>query len=306
MNRPVALRFGTLLISGLAPFAACTEQRADSFRDVAFVASTPCQDAIKRLLSIPKETKCDFVRWDLRLALGQAKTFNLDINFGEGQPNTPGFWGGGQKLALTGTFDTVKNIASSREIYRLKSSRPTTQISMLKVNENLFHLLTDDGTLMVGTTGWSYTLSRKEPVANASQPGFTLNSSGDGQSDSVTYAGRTPCRGLSALRGISTAPSCARLKWRLTLSRDPATHQPTSYSLKGTIFRDMSVSGTWKIEKGTAGNSESIIYRLDPDRPGPSLSFLVAEDKLLFFLDASGRLLTGNADFSYTLNRKLD
>ncbi len=59
--------------------------------------------------------------------------------------------------------------------------------------------------------------------------------------------------------------------------------------------------GTWQIITKENGR---IIYEVIPDNRTYTLRLLKGDENVLFFIDASGRLLVGNEDFSYTLNRR--
>ena len=88
-------------------FCSQAEVTNDSSSNIVLVASTPGDSLIKSLLTIHPDTKVDFIRWDLTLKKGEndSKIFLLNIVFGEAQPNTPGFIGGGEK-------DNVEKAAS--------------------------------------------------------------------------------------------------------------------------------------------------------------------------------------------------
>ena len=299
------------VISGIFVVLSCSESNVVSGApgDIIYVASTPCEDSVKQMLTIPLETKCDFIRWNLSLAQKEPRTFALDINFGEGQPNTLGFWNGGVKLSMTGKYQIEKSGKGSqaKEVYRLKGDKSAVNVSLLKLNDNLFQLLAVDNTMMVNTGGWSYTINRRDPDASAVNPIFLLDISPDAAPpNEETFVGRTPCREIEARLGRMDSVECFKLKWKLTLYRDPTTHRPTTYTLNRTAHRTEPITGKWTITRTGSGQKASIVYQLDPDRPDTSLSFLLAENRLLFFLDPSGKLLTGNADFSYTLNKKAE
>jgi hypothetical protein len=268
------------------------------------VGSTPGDALIKSLLAINPESRIDFIRWDLTLnhAENDSKTFVLNIAFGEGQPNTGGFKGGGEKISLEGVYTVSKS--QNREIYQLKSEKTLTAIRLIKLNENLFHLLTPDHKLMVGNGGWSYTLSRKDSPANSSTVPSWTTSLPDDTAGQLIFDGRTPCLNFALQGSLGITNDCLKLKWRLTLFRDSKTNKPTAYTLEGTQYRRNKIEGKWTIIKGTKNNSEAIIYQLNPDRPDESMSFLVGDENVLFFLDREYRLLTGNDNFSFTLNRR--
>ena len=65
--------------------------------------------------------------------------------------------------------------------------------------------------------------------------------------------------------------------------------------------QETMTKGRWEIARGQEGH---IIYRLHADKWVRSLDLQKGDDNILFFIDADGRLLVGNEDFSYTLNRR--
>ena len=111
--------------------------------DITLVGSTPGDELIKSLLRIPPTTKVDFIRWNLALtgSISGKKTFALKINYGEGQPNTPGFINGGEKKSIRGEYNISHSKGSiNGDVYHLKSDKLPTEILMIKLNDNIFHL----------------------------------------------------------------------------------------------------------------------------------------------------------------------
>jgi len=269
------------------------------------VGSTPGDSLIKSLLTINPDKQVDFIRWDLTLnqAENDSKTYVLNIVFGEAQPNTLGFKDGGEKLSFEGIYTVSKS--QNREIYQLKSEKIKTTISFVKLNDNLFHLLTPDNKLMVGNGGWSYTLNRKDSPANSPAVLSSWTTSlPNNTAQQVIFDGRTPCLDFAKQYNLQVGNDCIKLKWRLTLFRDSKTNNPTTYTLQSTLNRSDIIEGKWTIIKGIKTNSEAIIYQLDPDKPNKSISFWVGDENILFFLDKANQLFTGNNDFSFTLNRR--
>lgn len=287
----------SLLISGcvLLDFSA----RAQTSQ---WVGSTPGDSLIKTMLAIPLPLPVDFIRWNLTTA---ESTFSLDLNYGESQPNTLGFKPGDDKRTVKGT---VAHIAHQKmAIQRFTSADKTVTFSLVTLNDNTRHLLTPDLQLMVGNGGWSYTLNRNAPEsANATN----LPTWGDQaqltttDADVAVYDGRSPCADIARNYHLPVSADCFKLKWRLALHRDPTTHLPTTYTLRKIQYEPEDTGGTWRIIKGTPTNPEAIVYQLVPEKTGAPLSFLVGDRNVLFFLNQNLELLTGNANFSYTLNRR--
>ena len=277
--------------------------------EIILVGSTPGDELIKSLLSIPTDTKVDFINWNLKLNDGSdnQNSFVLSINFGESQPNTLGFINGGEKSAFEGIFIVSKNenMNIGSEIYHLKSKRLPNSISMIKISKNLFHLLTPQNQLMIGNGGWSYSLNRKEPVG--SDKILISSSISEDQSLQLVFDGRTPCQEIASEHPeMNVSQSCFKLKWRLILNRDSVSHRPTAYTIRKVVDNiPRDVSGKWIIIKGTVSNPDVVIYQLDPDKPQESFSFLVGDDNVLFFLNKRNDPYIGNENNSYTMNKKL-
>lgn len=151
----------------LSSFYSCDAKNKNLSSDINLVASTPGDEQIKFLLAISSETKIDFIRWSLTLRNTKTnkQTFSLSIIYGESQPNTLGFKNGGENKSIQGEYNIYQERGSvNGDIYHLKSVKLTTEILIVKLSDNIFHLLTPEKKLMVGNGGWSYTLNRKEPL----------------------------------------------------------------------------------------------------------------------------------------------
>ncbi len=117
------------------------------------------------------------------------------------------------------------------------------------------------------------------------------------------FDGRTPCNVLAAFLNEFPGPECIKIKWRLTLFVDSLSNEPTRYELIGITYKKENPRvGNWQILKGTYADPQAIVYQLY-DSGKPTLLFQKGDNNILFFLDKEKRLLVGNRDFSYTLNR---
>lgn len=303
---PVGALFGICLLSAISCSQGAIARGGDS--GIVLVGSTPGNDAVKTMLSIPADAKIDSIRWELTLSPPEkaAKTFSLDLNYGEGKPNTRNFIED-HKFSLSGKYEIARGGETSggnikAEIYKFSGNKPAVAFSLVKINDNLFHLLSAENTFMVGNGGWSYTLNRKQPVsAGASLPVLVkISPLADAKTAQVIFVGRTPCAEIAAQFAIEIPDDCFKLKWKLTLDRDPKTFAPTTYILQRTHHRPTALEGKWAV-KEKAG---AIIYQLDPDKPDRSLSFLLADENVMFFLNKNEQLFTGNNEFSYTMDKK--
>src|SRR5688500_3542173 len=106
-----------------------------STTQVVLVGSTPGDELIKSILSIPIDRTVDFIRWNLVLNNRDSNqnTYSLDIVYGESQPNTLGYKGGGEKLSFEGVFTISKKGAENINgpIFHLESSKLPSKLKMV-------------------------------------------------------------------------------------------------------------------------------------------------------------------------------
>ena len=231
-----------------------------------FSGSTPCGSLVRAFLGIPSTSKCERVTWQLRLGSG---TFDLQATHGMQAVNAPGFAAGAGEVQHRGTWSKGGTLASysNSEIYRLLPDRGGRSLELALIDGTLLHILNSSTRLLPGDAGWSYTLTRAAGRAPARQL-VPYDSLADFAGD---FEGRTSCVELAALLGNARGDDCTKLKWGVTLFRDPATG--------------------------------ALVYTLDPASGRDTFRLLRADADVLFFLDASGAVLKGNGAHSYTLNR---
>ncbi len=80
---------------------------------------------------------------------------------------------------------------------------------------------------------------------------------------------------------------------------DAKTIKPATYYIKGTAVRHNGKTGTWTMNTEKDGR---IIYKLHSDN-NEVLHLLKIDDNILVFIDQQGKLLVGDEDFSYSLNK---
>jgi hypothetical protein len=262
-----------------------------------FVGSTPGDDVIKNILSIPQNTNVDFIRWDLHLS--DERTFLLKINFGVNKPNTLTFENGGLSKSYQGSYSTIAD--KGKSFFKLASSGLPSGVQMMKMSENIFHIADGDNRLLVGNGGWSYVLNNAKPVA-AQSP---LATSAKPTAEPVSiFVGRTPCQELATAYGMKVTDECFKLKFKITLMRDTQTLQPLRYIMRQIVDNQPEdISGTWSIENGFNGNPNAVIYKLSASVTKKEISLLAVDDDILYFLQTPDVPFVGNENFSYALNR---
>jgi hypothetical protein len=278
-----------------------------------FAGSTPCDDSIRALLQIPADVEAHLIQWKLTLRQ-EPKTFapagyELHCQYGITVSGQTGLEKSAKTVDRKGRWKMTKGANPDAVVCELDGGP-----SFLKVDSNVLHVLNRDRSLMVGGTGWSYTLYRTEAsearvdasLAAAQPPegSYTLAPVATGPKVFGVFGGRSPCQGIARELKINGVAGRARVKWRVTLYQNPETGAPTTYEVRNSLLRETGREGNWTILRGTASDPQAIIYRLEATKTEAALFLLKGDDNVLFFLDKSLKPLVGNADLSYTLNRK--
>jgi hypothetical protein len=178
-------------------------------------------------------------------------------------------------------------------------------ISKVKINENLFHILTPQGELMIGNGGLSYSLNRNASIDSGEI--LIASPKPDDKSVRLIFEGRTPCQEIASEHPeMNIGSSCFKLKWKLILNRDSVTYLPTTCTIRTVVNNQpCDVTGRWTIIKGTATNVEAIIYKIHADNLAEPISLFLGDENVLFFLDKNNIPLMGNKDFSFTMNKRV-
>src|SRR5262245_6538789 len=278
-----------------------------------FIGSTPCTSPIRPLLRISEDTKADWIQWRLALHRDQSKApagYKLRCDVGAAVPGGTGHGVKARTFEREGRWSIGKGKQgdSNTEIYELDMG-----LSLVRVGDNVLHILNPDQSLMVGTAGWSYTLSR---ASAADKPGdvavamsrpsdsYRLSPLASGPEVFGIFEGRTPGQGISRVLKMPEDPGSLKVKWRVTLFQDAKTLAPTRYKLENSFLRDRFREGALNVVRGAKFDPTATVYRLEATKTEPAVLLLKGDDNVLFFLDQDGNPLVGHADFSYTLNRR--
>ena len=313
MGRPTFASAFTLALISAALWSLHAAPASLRVEPIDFAGTMLCRESSRAFLGgLDAGAACHAITWRIRFEppINGSAAWSLTAQYGVPPPSNPNLMIDGPKVALKGTWTTTKGAGrdASALVYRLTSEARRT-VAFVRISDDLVHMLDDAGRLMLGNSGWSYTLNRVDrmelPGDPAMAPDLSYPISPRGTGDTVfgIFEGRTPCAGVARQMKIKPVAGCLKLKWRVTLFRNPQTGEPTTYKIESTLHRQRAREGAWKIVRGTSADPHGIFYELAAtEREGP-LRFLQADDRILFFVGPNGNLLTGNVDFSYTLNR---
>jgi len=294
-----------------------TELATDSEAAFAtFVGTTPCDTPIRRVLEIPADAKSDIVQWTLTLYQdAQAATptrYEIRFTYGTTAQGKPGLTDSpdARNAIKTGTWRIITGTKSAPQaaVYDLGGD-----LALIKIDDDLIHLLNADKSLMLGNGGWSCSLNRREAAEPDVDPALTLNRPSisyqiaplaTGPNVFGVFEGRTPYQRVARELKLRSDPGSLKCKWRVTLYQDPVTHSPTTYKVEGTAHRDSPREGKWSIVQGTSADPKAMVYRLAETRTESPIFLLEGDRNVLFFVDQNGKPLIGGAEFGYTLNRR--
>lgn len=280
-----------------------------------FVGSSPCNETIGKLLQIPAHETPDLLEWNIVLRQDpqthEPTKYVLHCKYGRTVQGKPGLPENSKSLVREASWNIRNDKISNQEakVFDLSES-----ISLYQLSDGVLQILNPDQTLMVGTGGWSYTLNRSdraEPpvdqISFAFQPemSYPISQRAEGPDVFAVFEGRTPCQGIARTLRIPMNSGTTKAKWRVTLFQNNASHEPTTYKAEGSLFSEGAREGHWQVVSKNAGTYNRTLYRLEFPKKPPIL-LEKGDDNVLFFLDQDEQPLVGNAEFSYTLNRKSD
>lgn len=276
-----------------------------------FVGTTPCADPFRAFVGgLAPGARCHSIAWRLTLRdAGGSNRWNLTAVYGVPSASNPNVTVDGPRATVEGAIEQTRESTLDRNatVYRLTAEQPARSLSLAAISGEVLHLLGADGTLLKGTSGYSYTLydaDRVEPPPG-DMPGregsYSIPPKATGPAVFGIFGGRSPC--VTLARALKLAEPCGRVKWRVTLFQDAASEQPTTYRIDSSLHRDAPRGGAWRIVRGTRSNANAILYRLEGTATEGPIWLLRGDAGVLFFSDDQGVPFVGTKDFSYTLNR---
>jgi hypothetical protein len=149
---------------GLIYFFVEAKKSETSEPDI-FIGTTPCDQSVRPMLSIPANSDCEMITWQLSLFKDPNSLapsgFDLKYTYGMSKAGTQGFINDGTTVSSQGKWSSLQNTGGlpAQSIIKLHSTE-MQPVSFVKMDKNLVHLLDDEGKLMIGNAGWSYTLNR--------------------------------------------------------------------------------------------------------------------------------------------------
>ncbi len=157
---------------------------------------------------------------------------------------------------------------------------------LLKLNDNIFQILSSDKKILKGGEGYANTLNRTSPVADKTID-FTLPKQ-DMVTKEMILSGRTPLIPFDKLLDIRDKEDHDKLKWLIEF------HVDGTLDVRKILEHPYDYKGTWTVSNN--------IYKLDFDNH--TLYLLKASDDVYYFMTKEDGLLVGGKDFGMTLIRR--
>jgi hypothetical protein len=275
MKTTVLFRFVLLSLVVILPVTRPSESESTTLS--VFAGTSLCADIARPLLNIPAEAQCDRTKWNLTLNVNprtqSPATYRLSSEYGYHIDNRTLIMKGSN--VREGNWSIASGVKGDPHatVYQLDPSDPQRTIAFQRIDSNIIHLLDRDRSLVIGSAAQSFTLSRIDNRANGAlaleevsikRLASTPNTH---TSQPVrVFSGRTPCRAVARQLNHPAAADCMKLKWEITLNQDPKTSNPTTFKMRGTLFRDFDREGKWAILQGRPADTNATIYRLDFDK----------------------------------------
>lgn len=154
-----------VLMCGIA-ISSCS-QNSSSKTHIAtdiFAGSTPCNPEVNKALNIPASDACAFMKWELDLFYenGRDTQFKLLVSYGDYQPNTPFFLGGGKNIQISGRLDTsyITRNNTPYKILHLNGDKNKSEILLIELDNNILHLIDSNMKLIKGDDSHAFILNR--------------------------------------------------------------------------------------------------------------------------------------------------
>ncbi|RYU96638.1 hypothetical protein [Emticicia agri] len=159
--KPVIVSSVCLLLTTVNLFAQDAKPLA------TYVGTSPCGNILKPFLGIANEPDCDFTKWTLTLYQPKADRpamVKLVYQYGVSRPNTSGFKDE-KRAEFEGHWTIQKGTKTKPNamVYQVTIHTLDKNLLFLKLSDNVIHLLDSQRGLMIGNSGYSYTLSKQKP-----------------------------------------------------------------------------------------------------------------------------------------------
>ena len=159
-------RFLSIVLMCCIAISSCSQNSLSETKlatDI-FEGSTPCNPSVNAVLKIPLSDTCVFMKWELDMfnKNGKDSSFKLLISYGDFQPNTMYFLGGGKSMSIVGKLWTTYIIRNSTKykILHLAGDKNAPGLVFIQLDNNILHLIDSNMKFIKGDPGFAFVLNR--------------------------------------------------------------------------------------------------------------------------------------------------
>lgn len=159
-------RFLSIVLMCCIAISSCSQNSLSETKlatDI-FEGSTPCNLSVNAVLKIPLSDTCVFMKWELDMfnKNGKDSSFKLLISYGDFQPNTMYFLGGGKSMSIAGKLWTTYIIRNSTKykIFHLADDKNDRGLLFIQLDNNILHLLDSNMNFIKGDPSFAFVLNR--------------------------------------------------------------------------------------------------------------------------------------------------
>jgi hypothetical protein len=159
-------RFLSIVLMCCIAISSCSQNSLSRTRlatDI-FEGSTSCNPSVNAVLKIPFSDTCVFMKWELDIFNKNDKdsSFKLLISYGDFQPNTMYFLGGGKSMSIAGKLWTTYVIRNGTKykILHLAGDKNAPGLLFIQLDNNILHLIDSNMKFIKGDPGFAFVLNR--------------------------------------------------------------------------------------------------------------------------------------------------
>lgn len=151
----------------LSPHTASLQKQSPHASKVSvYSGTTPCSKGKNILLIVPADADCESMKLELTLFYapdnGHPSTYKLICQYSADGNNSTSTARAPKKVEMNGKWIITKGIKTNPTavVYQLTNDKQGDNVLLLKLTDDLLHVLDSDRKLMIGNPGWSYTLNK--------------------------------------------------------------------------------------------------------------------------------------------------
>ena len=161
-------RFLSIVLMSCISISSCSQNSLSETKtklatDI-FEGSTPCNPSVNAVLKIPLSDTCVFMKWELVIfnKNGKDSSFKLLISYGDFQPNTMYFLGGGKSMSIVGKLWTTYILRNSTKykILHLAGDKNAPGLVFIQLDNNILHLIDSNMKFIKGDPAFAFVLNR--------------------------------------------------------------------------------------------------------------------------------------------------